>query len=649
MKKKKCYIYTRVSTLIQTDGYSLDAQKDKLMKYAAYQDMEIVGEYSDAGRSGKNIEGRPDFQRMLSDIENEKDDITFVLVFKLSRFGRNAADVLSSLQLMQDHDVNLICVEDGIDSSKDSGKLVISVLSAVAEIERENILVQTMEGRKQKAREGGWNGGFAPYGYKLIDGKLEIAEDEAEAIRVIYDKYVNTTMGMNSIAKYMNEQGYVKKQRQNGSLSRFSYAFIQDVLDNPVYMGKLAYGRRKSEKIKGERNKFHIVKQDEFPIYEGQQDAIVSVDLWYAAKSKREATGGKREKKYGLEHAHLLSGILKCPVCGAGMYGGRQSKQKKDGSYYDPYYYYFCKHRLQVDGHVCTFKKQIKQEKINGAVEELLFNIVKNEKFASAMKARIGSQVDTTEIEQERENLRKFQRQLEMSKDRLGKQIDLLDPSDRLYNRKYEDMSARLDRLYEDIAEVDDKIDELTSRIQNIHQEQINADSVYNYLLLFEKYYNQFTDIEKKEFMNTILEKVEIFDEVQEDGRILKAVYFKFPVFFDGLETKSIFLDKLRTVETVVLLGRKFEKSREHVYLDYEPSAEIDLPGGATYSEIKQWIQAEYDLKVSSLYVAQVKQKHGIVERECYNKPKSENAKQPKCPPEKEAAIEAALKHFKMI
>lgn len=102
-------------------------------------------------------------------------------------------------------------------------------------------------------------------------------------------------------------------------------------------------------------------------------------------------------------------------------------------------------------------------------------------------------------------------------------------------------------------------------------------------------------------------------------------------------------------VETVVLLGREFEKSREHVYLDYEPSKEIDLPGGATYSEIKQWIQAEYGLKVSSLYVAQVKQKHGIVERECYNKPKSENAKQPKCPPEKEAAIEAALKHFKMI
>ena len=92
-------------------------------------------------------------------------------------------DVLSSLQKMQDFGVNLICVEDGIDSSKDAGKLMISVLSAVAEIERDNILVQTMEGRKQKAREGKWNGGFAPYGYKLVDGSLFIAEDEVEVIK----------------------------------------------------------------------------------------------------------------------------------------------------------------------------------------------------------------------------------------------------------------------------------------------------------------------------------------------------------------------------------------------------------------------------------------------------------------------------------
>lgn len=205
--KIKVYTYTRVSTALQIDGYSLEAQKARMKAYADYNDYEIVGEYEDAGKSGKSVEGRVAFNQMMADIKTGKDKISFVLVYKLSRFARNAADVLSTLQVMQDFGVNLICVEDGIDSSKDAGKLMISVLSAVAEIERENIRAQTMEGRLQKAKEGKWNGGFAPYGYKLVDGKLEINEEEAFAIRIIFDKYVNTNMGANSIAKYLDNQG----------------------------------------------------------------------------------------------------------------------------------------------------------------------------------------------------------------------------------------------------------------------------------------------------------------------------------------------------------------------------------------------------------------------------------------------------------
>ena len=246
-KRTKCYIYTRVSTAVQVDGYSLDAQREKLRKYAEYEDMTIAGEYSDEGFSGKNIQGRLEFQRMLTDIQEVKDDVSYVLVFKLSRFGRNAADVLNSLQLMQDFGVNLICVEDGIDSSKDSGKLMISVLSAVAEIERENIRTQTMAGREQKVREGKWNGGFAPYGYRLEKGELLIAEDEAEIIRIIYDRYIHTSDGLVAVANYLNNHGHTKKIRQNGTTPGFSSNFVKDVLDNPVYMGKIAYGRRRTE------------------------------------------------------------------------------------------------------------------------------------------------------------------------------------------------------------------------------------------------------------------------------------------------------------------------------------------------------------------------------------------------------------------
>lgn len=110
-KRTNCYIYIRVSTSMQVDGYSLDAQREKLRGYAAYQEMTVVGEYSDEGFSGKNIQGRMEFRRMLEDIQTQKDSVDYVLVFKLSRFGRNAADVLNSLQLMQDYGVNLICVE----------------------------------------------------------------------------------------------------------------------------------------------------------------------------------------------------------------------------------------------------------------------------------------------------------------------------------------------------------------------------------------------------------------------------------------------------------------------------------------------------------------------------------------------------------
>lgn len=92
----------------------------KSLDTRSIRDIQVVEEFCDAGRSGKNVTGRPEFQRMMAKIQSGKDPVDFVLVFKLSCFGRNAADVLSNLQTMQDFGTNLICVDDNIDSSKDS-------------------------------------------------------------------------------------------------------------------------------------------------------------------------------------------------------------------------------------------------------------------------------------------------------------------------------------------------------------------------------------------------------------------------------------------------------------------------------------------------------------------------------------------------
>ena len=98
-EKIKVYLYTRVSTTMQIDGYSLDAQKTKMKAFCDYNEYEIAGEYEDAGKSGKSIEGRVSFNQMMEDIKSGKDGVSYVLVFKLSRFGRNAADVLATLQV----------------------------------------------------------------------------------------------------------------------------------------------------------------------------------------------------------------------------------------------------------------------------------------------------------------------------------------------------------------------------------------------------------------------------------------------------------------------------------------------------------------------------------------------------------------------
>ena len=581
-KQQKCYIYTRVSTFMQVDGYSLDAQKDKLKKYADYQEMSIVGEYSDEGKSGKSVESRPQFKQMLSDIENGKDNVDYVLVFKLSRFGRNAADVLSSLQKMQDYGVNLICVEDGIDSSKDAGKLMISVLSAVAEIERENILVQTMEDRRQKAREGRWNGGFAPYGYQLVNGELIIAEDEAEIIRIIYDKFANTTMGMAAIAAFLNNSGYKKKLCQNNTIEGFSTSFVKGVLDNPIYCGKLAFGRRKNEKIPGTRNEYHIVKQKDYLLSDGIHEAIISEEMWNQAHRKRQETGVLQVKTHSLEHEHILSGIIKCPVCGSGMYGNVNHKKHSDGGYYKDYFYYACKHRKLVDGHRCTYKRQWNEDRINVAVEEIIRKFVKNPKFEQEIRKKIGSSIDTSELEREYDGLKDRLSQTTGAKNRLADQMDHLSVSDKNYDKKYNDMQERLDKLYDEITDIEDAMEEVETRLYNIRQEKISEDNVYQFLLFFDKLYDKFTDLEKKTFLKSFLSDVFIYEEEQKDGRILRGLRFKFPIYMNGRNVLGVDCDNESTDETVVLLSQLKQKPDDYINLRVATRRMDCLQGNST-------------------------------------------------------------------
>lgn len=554
MEKVKVYTYTRVSTAMQVDSYSLDAQKARMKAYADYNDYEIVGEYEDAGKSGKSIEGRIAFNQMMEDIKTGKDKVSYVMVFKLSRFGRNAADVLSTLQVMQDFGVNLICVEDGIDSSKDAGKLMISVLSAVAEIERENIRVQTMEGRIQKAREGKWNGGFAPYGYKLSDGKLEINEEEAQAIRVIFDQYVNTPVGANGVSKYLETHGIHKIARQNGKNPLFHASLIRKILTNPVYCGKIAYGRRKTEKVHGTRNDYHLVEQDNYILVDGLHEAIIPEDMWQEAQVKLAAQAKKYEhfNRGKGERIHLLSGIVKCPVCGAGMYGNKCIKHKKDGTKYKDFFYYGCKHRNMNRGHKCDYRKQVNEELLDSAVAEVIIKLASNPKFASLMQSKINMKVDTTVIDQEIESFEKQLRHCYSVKSKLAEEIDMLDPDDRHYTRMKTDLNERLYKMYDKIEDLESELIEAKSKKSAIEADKITGDNVYKVLLCFEKLYRVMNDEEKRKFIEELVSEVHIYPERQPNGQWLKSIVFKLPIIEEDMQVS---LDNDIHIETIVLLS----------------------------------------------------------------------------------------------
>ena len=134
--------------------------------------------------------------------------------------------------------------------------------------------------------------------------------------------------------------------------------------------------------------------------------------------------------------------------------------------------------------------------------------------------------------------------------------MDNLSVSDEYYDKKYENMQVRLDKLYDEIEKIETFIEAVETRLYNIKQEKISGDNVYQFLLFFDNLYDRFTDMEKKIFMKSFLEEGNIYEAEQEDGRILKSLKFRFPVFFNEQELYELDWDNESTVESVLLMRR---------------------------------------------------------------------------------------------
>ena len=485
---KKCAIYVRVSTEMQVDGFSLDAQRNTLKRYAEREGMIVVDVYEDAGKSGKSIEGRPSFKKLLDDIKNGL-EIDYILVYKLSRFGRNAADILNSIELIQSYDINLIATEEGIDSSQTSGKLLISVLSAVSEIERENILEQTMNGRREKARQGGWNGGFAPYGYELVNGEFIMIPDEADDVREIYELFVNDNLSFRKIAHKLNLQGKNKELKKNRSLTSWSNDAVKTIIRNPIYKGSIAFGRRTKVKIRGTRNEFARVETDNYILGKGKHEAIISEELWNQAQEKIKSRSRKGPTP-AYNRTYLLSGLLRCPCCGGTMSSASNQWKTIDGTAYSSSYYR-CRNAWNETGHHCDYKYRFDMKELDDSIVSFVKNTINKGLFAEKIKEEFKQTIDVSHLMKEKKQYEAKLSQVLSNKQTLENKIDYMPIDIPHREQKLEDYNKRLDELYDVIDEIEKSIKDVDKRIKGIENSSKNYGFIMANLEAFEQLFDK--------------------------------------------------------------------------------------------------------------------------------------------------------------
>lgn len=358
------------------------------------------------------------------------------------------------------------------------------------------------------------------------------------------------------------------------------------------------------------------------------------------AKKYEKVNRDKREK------IHLLSGILKCPVCGAGMYGNKSIKKRKDGSNYKDFYYYGCKHRNMTRGHKCDYKKQVHEEMLDASVAEVISKLVSNPKFSDLIRSKINMEVDTSALDQEIANYEKQLRQLYHNKDTILSDIDSLDYEDKHYQRRKTDLENRLYKTYDKIDEAEELLISAKTKKRALLADKITGDNIYKALIFFDKLYAQMNEAEKREFLSQLVDNVQIYEERKENGQWLKSIEFKLPIIEKEF---TLSLDNDTQNETVVKLSIKRDTPKIEVTMEPDEESNYTPEEKATYQKIKDYVKNKYGVNVHTSYIAQVKRMCGLDMGENYNKSKKKNPEVKQCPQEKVEYIKDALRYFKLI
>ena len=357
-KKIRAAVYNRVSTKEQVQNFSLEAQEMVVREYASRKGYEVTKVYTDDGYSGKDF-GRPQFQLLLSDLKVDKFDV--VLVWKVDRLSRNNTDVLVFLDReLHPKGKKLIITSIDMDSSTPQGKMFISLLGTFAAYERASIMDRVNNGMQKRALEGYWNGGKV-LGYESHEKHLVVNTTERKLVEEIY-LLREKGLGYKAIVNILNER---KEKTKNGK--PFSIPGIKVILENPVYIGKIKWGRYKEWNSKRRKGEAHPIFVD------GKHEAIINIELWDKVQEINKLHEQAYTNNRNFNGDLFLTGILKCPKCGAGTVMCKTKKRNAD----DYHIYYMCQAYHSKGKTVCStnlVRKDVVEPKVLSIISEMVRN-----------------------------------------------------------------------------------------------------------------------------------------------------------------------------------------------------------------------------------------------------------------------------------
>lgn len=491
METKYAFGYVRVSTGKQ-DELSPDSQAKLLKDYAKSHGYVVSKIFYEVGISGRKADKRPEFQKMIGLAKSSDHPADAILVWKYSRFARNQEEsiVYKSL-LKKKHNVDVISVSEPLVDGP-FGSLIERIIEWMDEYYSVRLSGEVTRGMKEKAERGGYQA-RPPLGYKIVTHKEPpvIVPEEAEIVKLIFEKYANENLGIFEIARLLNMHNFKTSHGKE-----FERRSIEYILQNPTYCGMIRWNRTINESNE-------IRPESEWIVTDGEHPAIISKELFDKAQERYKREYRPRGARPVSTYKHWLSGVVKCPACGRTMTANTIRNNTRVYSHFRCYGYTKGK---------CMANNSISSIKLEPAVLESIKTVLNNGKITyRKIEAKTDDTVDLKTILEDQ--IKKIDVKLQRIKEAYMNGIDTMEEykeNKQAVQEEKQHLEKQLSEIKEEKSNSKDDDEDMLLRVKNVY-DILSSDSV--------------DVMTKNEVLRSVVEKI----VYEKDKDLLKVYYYYMP------------------------------------------------------------------------------------------------------------------------